>query len=152
MLAQFAGKDLPLWTSAKGAYSQPVAEHASLSRWPCCGCSPPGFGRPAGRPIAEGRSLFGLNVVIIGAGGIALELIRLLEPFGTHITVLRRSTDPVPGAERTVTSDQLSEVLPAADVVFVAAASTADTRHLIGAKELAAMKQTAVLVNVAAAR
>jgi phosphoglycerate dehydrogenase-like enzyme len=48
-----------------------------------------------------------------------------------------------------VTVDRLLEVLPGADVVVLAAASTASTRHLIGAAELAAMKRSAVLVNVA---
>jgi phosphoglycerate dehydrogenase-like enzyme len=149
VLEQFAGKDLPLWTSAKGAYSQPVAEHSLALALALLRVFPTRVRATSWSTIAEGRSLFGRSVLIIGAGGISLELIRLLDPFGTHITVLRRSPDPVPGAEQTMTSDRLMDVLPAADVVFVAAASTADTRHLIGARELAAMKQTAVLVNVA---
>ena len=149
VLAQFAGKDLPLWTSAKGAYSQPVAEHALALALALLRVLPTRVRATSWSTIPEGRSLFGLNVLIIGAGGIALELIRLLEPFGTHISVVRRGAEPVPGAEKTLTSDHLMEVLPTADVVFIAAASTADTRHLIGAKQLAVMKETAVLVNIA---
>ncbi len=41
----------------------------------------------------------------------------------------------------------LEELLGAADVVSIHAALTERTRHLVGARELAAMKETAVLVN-----
>lgn len=139
-----------LWTSAKGAYAQPVAEHALAlilallrvlpkrvlaSTWPT--------------GPKEGASLFRLNVVIIGAGGIAIELIRLLEPFGVLVTVVRRTDQPLPGAARTVTADKLTEVLVDADVVVIAAAATDSTEKLIGATELDAMKSSAILVNIA---
>jgi phosphoglycerate dehydrogenase-like enzyme len=87
--------------------------------------------------------------VVVGAGGIALEYIRLLQPFDVTVTVVRRSGDPVEGADRTVTADRLDEVLPGADVVMLAAASTDDTARLIGAAQLETMKDTAVLVNIA---
>jgi phosphoglycerate dehydrogenase-like enzyme len=150
LLRSYSGRPLPLWTSAKGAYSQPVAEHAltlvlallrvipervRATRW------------PAG-PKA-GTSLYGLSVVIVGAGGIAIELIRLLAPFGVRVTVVRRSAGEVAGADRSVTSERLRDVLPDADVVVIAAASTVATRHLFGAAEFGGMKRTAVLVNIA---
>ena len=149
VLAHFAGKERPLWTSAKGAYSQPVAEHALALTLALLRVFPTRVRATSWSTVPEGVSLFGLNVVIIGAGGLALELIRLLEPFNTHITVVRRSAEKVAGAEKTLTSDRLHDVLPTADVVVVAAASTTDTHHLVGATELRAMKSTAVLVNVA---
>ncbi|BDZ50888.1 hypothetical protein GCM10025867_31290 [Frondihabitans sucicola] len=97
----------------------------------------------------KGISLYGLDVVIIGAGGIALEIMRLLEPFDPTITIVRRSTDPVPGASRTVAASSLGDVLPTADVVIVAAAMTSDTSKMFGAAEFEAMKPTSVLVNIA---
>ncbi|HEY0261014.1 MAG TPA: D-isomer specific 2-hydroxyacid dehydrogenase family protein [Lacisediminihabitans sp.] len=150
VLARFAGTTTPLWTSAKGAYAQPVAEHALTLVLALLRVLPKRVLATswAGEP-KEGTSLFGLNVLIVGAGGIAIELIRLLEPFGVHVTVVRRSTTPVAGAERTVSSEHLLQVLPAADVVVIAAAFTDSTRRLIGAPELAAMKGSAVLVNIA---
>lgn len=150
LLAVYADRPLPLWTSAKGAYSQPVAEHAlaltlallrviperaRATSWP--------------RGLKTGTSLFGLSVVIVGAGGIAVELIRLLEPFGVHVTIVRRSAGEVPGAERSVTAERLREVLPGADVVVIAAASTAGTRRMFSSAEFAVMKSSAVLVNIA---
>lgn len=138
-----------LWTSAKGAYAQPVAEHALALTLALMRVLQKRARADSWNPRPEGRSLYGRTVVIIGAGGIAHELIRLLAPFGTSVTVVRRSTEPVPGAQRTVQTDALHEVLPAADIVVVAAALTGETRHVIGADELALMKPGANLVNIA---
>lgn len=149
VLARFAVSGGPLFTSAKGAYSEPVAEQAlgltiaALRRYPERARTPT-WERPK-----TGTSLFGLSVVIVGAGGIAVELMRLLAPFEVSVTVVRRTPGELAGAHRTVTSDRLHEVLPHADVVVLAAASTTGTEHLIGAPELALMKRSAVLVNVA---
>ena len=136
-------------TSAKGAYAQPVAEHALALTLALLRVLPKRARATRWEAVPEGRSLYGLNVVIIGAGGIAHELLSLLAPFGAHVTVVRRSTEAVPGAALTVQTDRLHEVLPSADVVIVAAALTAGTRHLIGAPELALMPATANLVNIA---
>lgn len=138
-----------LWTSAKGAYAQPVAEHALALALALLRVLPKRSRAQSWSTLPEGRSLYGLNVTIIGAGGIARELIRLLAPFDTHITVVRRSTEPVTGAARTVTTDALPGVLATSDVVVVAAALTGGTRHLIGRAELELMRASAVLVNIA---
>lgn len=148
ILKSSVGRDRPLWTSAKGAYAEPVAEHALTLTLALLRELPTRVvARSWGPKI--GRSLFGLNVVIVGAGGIAVELLRLLEPFRTHVTIVRRTAKPLPGADLTVTDDRLAEVLPDADVVVVAAAMTGGTAGLLGAREFEAMKPTAVLVNVA---
>ncbi len=149
VLAPFAGRARPLWTSAKGAYSQPVAEHALTLTLALLRVVPTRVRATSWSTVPEGRSLYGLNVVVIGAGGIAVELLRLLEPFDTVTTIVRRSAETFPGAQRTVATDQLAEVLPDADVVIVAAALTPDTAGLIGAAELALMNPRAVLVNIA---
>lgn len=147
VLAEHSRPDL-LWTSAKGAYAQPVAEHA-LALTLATLRQLPMRARTQSWGDKVGTSLFGLSVLIVGAGGIAVELLRLLALFECRVTVVRRSTGKVEGADRTVTSDRLDEVLPNADVVVVAAASTNETRHLLGAAQLALLKPTAVLVNVA---
>ncbi|HEU4807575.1 MAG TPA: D-isomer specific 2-hydroxyacid dehydrogenase family protein [Homoserinimonas sp.] len=149
ILAQHVDAPLPLWTSAKGAYAQPVAEHALMLALSLLRVIPTRVRARSWSTVPEGRSLYGLDVVLIGAGGIAVELARLLKPFGVRLTVVRRTAEPFAGADRTVTADRLREVLPTADVVFVAAAMTTGTAGLIGAEELRLMKNSAVLVNVA---
>ncbi len=150
LLASYVDRPLPLWTSAKGAYSQPVAEHALTLALALLRVIPE-RARARSWPSGPktGRSLFGLSVAIVGAGGIAIELIRLLRPFGVRVTVVRRSVGEVAGAERTVTSERLLAVLPDADVVVIAAASTPGTRRLFGAAEFSVMKRSAILVNIA---
>lgn len=146
-----AAEDRPgrVWTSAKGAYAQPVAEHALTLTLALLRALPKRVRATSWATLQEGTSLYGRSVVIIGAGGIARELIRLLEPFGTRITIVRRSLDPVVGAERTIATDRLDEVLPDADIVVVAAALTPGTHRLVGARQFALMRPTAVLVNIA---
>lgn len=149
VLARHADRAFPLWTSAKGAYSEPVAEHALTLTLATLRGLPEKARSTSWASPPTGLSLFGRRVLIVGAGGIAAELLRLLESFHTVITVVRRSPAPMPGAARTVTTDRLLEVLPEADVVIVAAAATSETKNLIGAAELAAMREDAVLVNIA---
>ncbi|MDN6489576.1 MAG: NAD-binding protein [Yaniella sp.] len=96
-----------------------------------------------------GTTLNGAKVLIVGAGGIGSELVRLFSTWNTEITVVRRRPDPLPGADRTITADQLDDVLPEADVVVLAAAATPDTAQMFGAEQFELMNDQAVFVNIA---
>jgi phosphoglycerate dehydrogenase-like enzyme len=151
----FAGQDLftddHLWTCAKGAYSEVVAEHALALALAGLRGLPDRIRARSWGPQG-GVSLFDQPVTILGGGGITQALIDLLRPFRARVTVVRRRPDPVPGAERVVTTPALHEVLPGALVVFVALALTPLTTGIIGAPELALMDRGAWLVNVARGR
>ncbi len=149
VLAHYADGSGPLFTSAKGAYSEPVAEHAVALVQAVLREFAPKARAARWAPVRTGLSLYGRHVVIVGAGGIAAEIIRLLQPYRVRITVVRRTAGPLAGADRTVTTDALPEILPTADVLILAAASTGETRALIGAPELALLPATAALVNIA---
>lgn len=149
VLPRFTGPSAPLFTSAKGAYSEPVAEHAVALLHAVMREFGPKARAARWAPVRTGLSLYGANIVIVGAGGIALEIMRLLQPWRVRVTIVRRSPGEVPGAERTVMVDRLHEVLPAADGVILAAASTRQSRHLIGAVELDLLPEHAALVNIA---
>jgi phosphoglycerate dehydrogenase-like enzyme len=138
-----------VWTSAKGSYAGPVAEHALMLALAVLRELPRRIRAEEWAHDELGRTLHGARVAIVGAGGITLELLRLLEPFGVRATVVRRTDDAVPGAARTVTSLGLVDALADADVVFVTAALTDATRGLLGRAAFAAMPRGAVLVNVA---
>lgn len=141
--------DRVLFTSAKGAYAEPVAEHALALTLGTLRVLQKRARASSWATEPEGVSLYGRNVVVIGAGGIAVEYLRLLAPFDVDVTVVRRSADPVPGASRTVTTDELDDVLPDADVVMIAAAMTSGTAKLFGARQFRIMKPSARLVNIA---
>ena len=135
------------WTSAKGAYADPVAEHALALvlaglRLFKVRARASSWGEPAG------VSLFGQPVTVVGGGGIATVLLRLLEPFGTPVTVVRRQAVSLPGAARTLGPDRLAEALAGARAVVLTPALTPETRGMIGPAELAAMEPYGWLVNV----
>jgi phosphoglycerate dehydrogenase-like enzyme len=94
-------------------------------------------------------SLYESKVLIVGGGGITAELLRLLQPFGCPVTVVRNSGEPMPGATLTIELGELDEHLPEADFVVVAAALTPQTEGLFNSKRFAKMKPTAYLVNIA---
>ncbi len=139
----------PVFTSAKGSYAEPVAEHAFALALALQRELPSKSREAVWQKVRTGLSLYGNHVVILGAGGITTELIRLLAPFRPTITVVRRSHEPLPGATHTVTAKDLHSVLPLADVLILAAAATSETHHIIGAAELSLLPSHAVLVNIA---
>ncbi len=60
-----------------------------------------------------------------------------------------RSGRPVPGAIETFPVERIDEIWPLADHFVISATATLDVEQLVGATELAAMKSTAWVVNVA---
>lgn len=139
----------PVVTSAKGAYSEPVGEHALALALATLRELPRKAREAHWQSERSGYSLFGAHVVVFGAGGVAQSFIELLAPFRVRVTVVRRSSDAVSSVWRTVTPEAADDALATADVVVIAAAATQQTRHLISARELALMPDHAVLVNVA---
>lgn len=136
------------WTSAKGAYAEPVAEHALALLLAGLRHLPErARARSWGEPAAQ--TLFDQPVTIVGGGGITVALIRLLEPFRTQVTVVRRNAEPVPGAARTITSEHLHDALAGARAVVLTLALTPQSRGLIGEQELELMDRQAWLINVA---
>lgn len=138
----------PTFTCAKGSYSQPVAEHA-LALMLALGRTIPERVRATSWGEKFAVSLYESQVLIVGGGGITAELLRLLQPFGCPVTVVRNSGEPMPGATLTIGLGELDDHLPEADFVVVAAALTPQTDGLFNSKRFAKMKPTAYLVNIA---
>lgn len=136
------------WTCGKGVFAEPVAEHALALG--LAGLR--GFRTylSADAWLEErGASLFERQVTILGGGGIAEALARLLEPFRAHVTVVRRRKEPFPRAERTLTPEHIDEALSGADLVVLALALTPETTGIIDEHRLRLMRESAWLVNVA---
>jgi phosphoglycerate dehydrogenase-like enzyme len=94
------------------------------------------------------------HLVVVGLGGIGAPVAALAAGLGMRVTGIRRRLDlPVPaGVSAVLGPDQLREVLPDADALVLTVPRTTETRAMIGAEELAAMKPTSVLVNVSRGR
>lgn len=136
------------FTSAKGSYREPVAEHALALSLALMRIIPERVvTKTWGRQFAE--SLYDSNVLIFGGGGITEELLKLLSAFRAKVTVVRRRDEPLAGAVKTVGFQKLDEELPHADLVILASALTEETRHIFNSQRFALMKPSAYLVNIA---
>lgn len=89
------------------------------------------------------RDLKGQTLGLIGYGTIAQDLARLVRALGMSVIVAARKGQPA-------TEGRLpfEQVLAEADVLSLHCPLTPETRHLIGAAELAMMKPDALLINV----
>ena len=88
---------------------------------------------------------------VVGYGEIGRECALLAKSLGVQIYALRRrpemsANDPI--VDRSFAPTQLNEMLALVDVLVVAAPLTNDTRHLISTSQFAAMKPTAIVINV----
>ena len=138
--------DRYLWTCGKGVYGEPVAEHAlALALAGLRDLKQRSLAHSWGK--SSGTSLIGGRVAILGGGGITTALLRLLAPFQTQITVVRRHPQPL--KEATVVGiDQLLKAITGVDVLFIALALTPETQGLIGKQELQCLGSQAWIVNV----
>jgi glycerate dehydrogenase len=93
-------------------------------------------------PIGD---LAGSRLGIVGYGALGRRVAQIGRAFGMEIAVASRS----PVADTAVTPLPLAELLATADVVSLHLPLTEQTRNLIGARELASMKKSAILINTA---
>jgi len=167
-----------LVTTTSGIHATPIAEYVMASilahrwrvpHWTACQREPRW---PSGRWDLYARpELLESTIGILGYGGIGREVARLAQAFGMRVLAFRRSpggeANPPAGEapqdyvgahvadqggmlpERIYGPGELHDMLPECDYVVIALPLTSETRHLIGAAELRAIKPTAYLVNIA---
>lgn len=100
-------------------------------------------------PFAMER-IEGQTIGIVGYGDIGRAVAARAHAMGIRILAMKRKVpdEPDPLIERYYRPAELHAMLPFCDCVVVAAPLTPETRHMIGDAEFAAMKPTAVLVNI----
>ena len=136
------------WACGKGVYAEPVAEHAlALALAGLRGL--PTYARTNRWGRQAGTNLLGAKVVVLGGGGIAESLLRLLGPFGCDVTVVRRTPHPMEGATRVVGDDGLDAALTGATLVVLALALTPETSGILDRRRLGLLADGAWVVNVA---
>jgi phosphoglycerate dehydrogenase-like enzyme len=99
--------------------------------------------------ILPGVGNFGRRIGIIGASRIGRRLIELLRPFDFQLVLADPYVDETEAAALGVRPLPLDELLRTSDIVSVHAPALPETRHLVGARELALMADGAVLINTA---
>jgi len=93
--------------------------------------------------------LFEKNLLVVGVGAIGARVAELGRAFGMHVTGVRRHPDRgAAGVERMVGPEGLDDALADADAVVLTVPLTDETRGLLDARRIAAMRRGAVLVNI----
>ena len=97
-----------------------------------------------------GQGVYGKALGIVGLGRVGEAMARRARGFDMRVLYTKRSRlDTGREADLGVEYVSLKQLLRRADFVSINAASTPETRHLIGAAELRTMKPTACLINTA---
>jgi len=96
----------------------------------------------------EPFTLTGERATVVGLGTLGGGIVERLNGLGMTVTGVRRSGDPGEGVERVHTPDHLEDAVADARAVALAVPLTPDTRGMIDADALAAMRDDAYLVNV----
>lgn len=92
-------------------------------------------------PINE---IAGMTLGIIGYGTLGQQVAHIAEAFGMRVMIAQRA-----GSDNIEGRTPLIDLLPQVDILSLHCPLTTATRGLIGAKELALMKPTALLINTA---
>ena len=103
-------------------------------------------------PYSEHEELFelsGRTMLLVGVGAIGARIAHVAAAMGMRVLGVRR--DPTldsPGVDRMAGPDDIVSLLPEADMVVLTVPLTEETEGMIGERELLAMKESAILVNV----
>lgn len=151
LVPSVVGSDITV-TSASGVLADQVAEHAIGLAIACTRRLPLFLAQQAAREFVRRptRDLTDATVGIVGLGGVGRRLAEMLVPFRVRIL----ATDWFPVRKPAHVDflggpESLPKLLAEADVLFLSAPLTDQTRGMIDGKALAAMKRGAILVNMA---
>ena len=96
-----------------------------------------------------GIELRGKTALVIGVGGIGMQIATRAWAFGMNVIGVDPEDKPfIPFLSKVVKPDQLDEVLPEADVVFISAPHTEQSHKMMGAREFELMKQHSYFIAV----
>ena len=134
-----------VFTTAAGVHGVPLAEFALLGLLYFAKGMPALAGAKAARHWQRyaGSQVAGSRALLVGLGGAGRAVARLLAAAGVEVYGAGRPGRryDVPGVASYLASDELHQVLPEVDALVLACPLTEQTRRLIGAVELALMRQ-----------
>jgi D-2-hydroxyacid dehydrogenase (NADP+) len=97
----------------------------------------------------EGIELNGRTALVVGVGGIGTQIAIRAHAFGMDVIGVDPEDIPMmPFIKKVVKPDQIDEVLPQADVVFVAAPHTEKSHKMLGERQFGSMKKGSYFIAV----
>lgn len=140
------------FTTAAGVHAIPLSEFVMLGLLYLIKDVPMLRDRMAGHDWQRytARSLAGRKALVVGMGHVGRSVAEYLDSAGLNVVGASRSPQPPPtSVSQVISLQELSMVLPSIDVLVLCCPLTTATHHLIGAAELAALPQGALVANVA---
>jgi phosphoglycerate dehydrogenase-like enzyme len=97
----------------------------------------------------EGIELRGKTAVVIGVGGIGTQIAIRANAFGMKVIGVDPEDKPfMPFLEKVVKPDQLDDVIPQTDVVFISTPHTEKSHKMVGMHEFELMKKNSYFIAV----
>jgi phosphoglycerate dehydrogenase-like enzyme len=137
-IAEYVMGAMLAWTREIGRLDAALHGGRWLSQWAVGTPAPPTWPELAGKTLA-----------IVGYGRIGRALAQRARAFDMTVLATRRDLSSPDGLVELHGPDALHQLLARADYVAITTSLSAETRGLIGERELALMKPTALLINVA---
>ena len=100
-------------------------------------------------PPIPGRLIEGKTLGVLGFGRIGMEVARIMKTFGMRVLGYSRTLTKEKAAEVGAECVPMETLLRESDIVTIHVQFNAETRGLIGEKELSSMKPGALLINTA---
>ncbi|MGE0543195.1 MAG: D-2-hydroxyacid dehydrogenase [Dehalococcoidia bacterium] len=142
-------------TNGNGLGAEPIAEHVICHLLMLARGAPVFMRRQVEHHwdrSGQSREIAGMTMGIIGMGAIGSAVARRARALGLRVLAIRRSVmqrSPDLVADEVCPPDDLPYLLGASDVVVLATPLTPETRGLIGAPQLRAMRPGSYLINIA---
>ena len=99
--------------------------------------------------MTQVATLEGAVVCVVGLGSIGRAVARKAKAFDAHVIAVSRAGTAGGDVDEVFGRERICEALAMADAVVICTSSDPESHHLIDAAALAAMRRTALLVNVA---
>lgn len=141
-----------VFTNAAGVHGVPLAEFAVLGLLYLYKDVPRMRDEQAQRSWrpSVARVLAGSRVLVVGLGGLGRQVAKVLAGLGVEVWGHRRTAAEAPaGVSRVVDAASFRSALGDVDALVIACPYTAETHHLIGPAELAALPAGGFVVNIA---
>lgn len=147
----FASKGIALF-NARGVYSTPMAEWVVLKILEIYKHSADFYTQQKKKIWEKHRDLMELTdkrVLVLGTGSVGTECAKRLKAFNSRIIGMDIYDNGSEYIDEFYPMEELSNVLPTADIVILSLPLTDKTKGLMGKENLSLMKEGGVLINVA---
>ena len=90
----------------------------------------------------------GKNIIILGTGSLGTAVAKLLKPFKVNVIGVNRHGKKQNEFSKIVKINKIDNILPKADILYLALPETPETINIINKKRLNLLKKTCTIINI----